>query len=365
MAVSRDDKTEAPTPRRRQEARSKGQVARSQDLTAAVLLLVGFVSLRFFWPPLWQSLQAIVASALTPADPTRIDGLLPFSLAIGREMLYRLGPYMLILLAAGVLVLYAQIGLLFTLQPLTPSLNKINPLNGIKRLFSLRSLMLAFLNMGKLVAVLAVAYVALSADAGAILFASGFAFHDLLRLGGTLIFELCMQLSVAILILALLDLVWQRYRHERDLRMTKEEVKDEMRSMEGDPKIKQRRRQLQMQLAMQRLQKDVPHADVVVTNPTHFSIAIAYDATSMLAPKVVAKGADEIALRIRQIAQQHGIPIVERKPLARALFDAVDVGDFIPERFYRAIAEILAYIYELTGRAPDRSRSANPTFVGA
>jgi len=362
MAVSPDEKTEAPTPRRRQEARAKGQVARSQDLTAAVLLFVGFASLRFLWPPLWKSLQAIVAAGLTSSDPTRVGELIPFTLAIGREMLLRIGPYLLILFVVALLVLFAQIGPLLTVQPITPSLNKISPLSGIKRLFSIRSVMMAILNTGKLVVVGGVAYAAISADAGAILFSSTFAFHDILRLGGSLIFELCMQLSIAILILALIDLVWQRYRHERDLRMTKEEVKDEMRSMEGDPKIKQRRRQLQMQLAMQRLNKDVPQADVVVTNPTHLSIAIAYDATTMVAPKVVAKGADQMALRIRLIAQQHGIPIVERKPLARALFDAVDVGEFIPERFYRAIAEILAYIYELTGKAPDR---AQREWVGA
>jgi len=356
MAADRDDKTEPPTPRRRQEARSKGQVARSQDLTAAVLLLVGFVTLRYIWPPLWQSLQAIVATSLSPDEPTSVETILPFALAIGREMVFRLGPYLVILFFAGFVVLFAQVGPLLTFQPLTPSLSKINPLNGIKRLFSLRSLMTGILNLGKLAIVGGVAYVAVAGDAAAILFSSTLAFHDVVRLGGQLIFELCMQLAAAILILALLDMAWQRYRHERDLRMTKDEVKDEMRSMEGDPKIKQRRRQLQMQLSMQRLQKDVPQADVIVTNPTHISIAIAYNTATMMAPKVVAKGADEIALRIRMIAQQHGIPIVERKPLARALFDAVDVGDYIPERFYRAIAEILAYIYELTGNAPTGGR---------
>jgi flagellar biosynthetic protein FlhB len=158
------------------------------------------------------------------------------------------------------------------------------------------------------------------------------------------------------LVTALLDFAWQRYRHERDLMMTREEVRDELRNMEGDPAVKRRRRQLQMQLAMHRLRKDVPKSDVVVTNPTHFAVAIQYNADSMIAPRVVAKGADYAALRIRQIALRHGIPIVERKPLARALFDAVEVGQYIPERFYRAIAEILAYVYELTGRSPVAGR---------
>jgi len=362
MPASPEDRTEAPTPRRRKEARDKGQVARSQDLTAAVVLFAGFVVLRFLWPPLWLSLQAIVVAALSPDEPARIDGLKPFALATGRELLWRLGPFLAAIFIAGILVLYAQVGPLLTAQPLMPSLSKIDPIKGIQRLFSLRSVMMGLLNIAKLVFVAGVAYVALSGDAAAILFTSSFSFEDTVRLGGSLIFEFCMQLSAAILILALLDLVWQRHRHERDLRMTKEEVKDELRSMEGDPKIKSRRRQLQLQLAMQRLQKDVPKADVIVTNPTHISIAIRYDAESMVAPKVVAKGADEMALRIRQIAHRHGIPIVERKPLARALFDAVDVGQYIPERFYRAIAEILAYIYELTGKAP---RGVQGATIGA
>jgi flagellar biosynthetic protein FlhB len=356
MAASAEDKTEPPTPRKRREARAKGQVARSQDLTAAALLFAAFLTLRFVGPPLWTSLVALVAAALTPDSPTRLDELPVFVSAITWELAQRLGPYLLIIMVAGLLVLFAQVGPLLTFQPLIPSLNKINPLKGIQRLFSIRSIMLGTINFGKLAVVGLVAYLALTQEAAAIFFASTLGFFDVVRLGGTLMFELCMQLSAALLVLALLDFAWQRHKHERDLRMTKEEVKDEMRSMEGDPAVKRRRRQLQLQLAMQRLQKDVPAADVVVTNPTHLAVAIGYDAETMAAPKVVAKGADQVAIRIRQIAAQHGIPIVERKPLARALFEAVDVGQYIPERFYKAIAEILAYVYELTGRAPVAAR---------
>jgi flagellar biosynthetic protein FlhB len=155
-----------------------------------------------------------------------------------------------------------------------------------------------------------------------------------------------------LLVLALIDVWWQRYRFERDLRMTKEEVKDELRSMEGDPLVKRRQRQIQLQLANQRLRKEVPKADVIVTNPTHYAVAIAYEMGKMPAPRVVAKGVDEMALRIREIATEFAIPMVERRALARALYDTVDVGKFIPEAFYHAIAEILAYVYELTGRTP-------------
>ena len=212
--------------------------------------------------------------------------------------------------------------------------------------------MTAVMNLGKLFVVGLVAYLVIAGSAPAILLAFTLDFADLFWLGAHIVFRLALALTGAFLLLAFLDLAWQRYRHERDLRMTKEEVKDELRSMEGDPAIKRRRRQIQLQLAMQRLKKDVPEADVVVTNPTHVAVAIRYDSATMSAPQVVAKGADRIALRIREIAAVHGIPIVERKPLARALFETVEVGQYIPEQFFRAIAEILAYVYELTGRSP-------------
>lgn len=351
MPADRDEKTEPPTTRRRREAREGGRVARSQDLTAAVLLLAGFIALGLFGPKLWWSLVAIVRTALSPDLPTSLEDTLPFSAAVCIETFKRLAPYMLIIFFAILAALYAQIGLLFTWKPLIPSLSKINPLNGIKRLFSMRSVMLAVINVGKLVVVGVVAYLVLAGGAAAIIYAPTFDFRDVFRLGASMTFELSMKLSAALLVLALLDFSWQRYKHERDLRMTKEEVKDEYRSMEGDPRIKRRRREVQLQLSLQRLRRDVPKADVVVTNPTHVAVAIAYDADRMIAPKVVAKGADEIALRIRQIAAGLGIPIVERKTLARALYETVGVGECIPERFYRAIAEILAYIYELTGRS--------------
>ena len=362
MPADHDEKTEPPTPRRRREARESGQVARSQDLTAAVLLLAGFVALTLIGPRLWLSLVAILRASLSPESPGSLGELLPFAGAVCIEVFKRLGPYLLILFLAILLGVFAQIGFLLTWKPLTPSLSKINPLNGIKRLFSMRSVMLALINFGKLLVVATVAYLALAGSAAAIIYASTFDFYDAFRLGASMVFGASMKLGVALLILALLDYAWQRYRHERDLRMTKEEVKDEFRSMEGDPQIRRRRREIQLQLALQRLRRDVPRADVVVTNPTHVAVAIAYNADTMIAPKVVAKGADQIALRIRQIAAESRIPIVERRALARALYEAVAVGEYIPERFYRAIAEILAYVYELTGRSP---RGAARELVGA
>jgi len=362
MAIHAEDRTEPPTPRRRSEARAKGQVARSHDLTAAAVLVAAFASLAILGPALWHALLAIVAAALSSEYPTQLDDLTPFVGAIGVVLGKRLGPLLVVLFLAGLVVLYAQVGWLFTLQPITPSLSKINPLKGFARLFSVRSTVAAMISFAKVILVGAIAYFTIVHAAAAIVNAFALGFHDVVRLGSSLIFELGMKLSIALLVLALLDFAWQRFRHERDLRMTKEEVKDELRSMEGDPHIKRRRRQLQLQLHMQRLRQDVPKADVVVTNPTHIAVAIAYDVDTMIAPKVVAKGADYLAIRIRQVATEFGIPIVERKPLARALYESVEVGQYIPERLYRAVAEILAYIYELVGRAP---RAARTELAGA
>lgn len=350
MAGFADEKTEPATPRRRLESRQRGQVARSQDLTAAVLLLAGFLSLALLGPGLWQTFLAITRTGLSGEPFPRPEELLPFARSVAMEPLKWLVPFMVLLFVAMVVTLLAQVGILFTGQPLIPSLDKLNPLNGLKRLFSIRSVMLAVVNFGKLLVVAWVAYATMSERADAIIHAFMFGSHAVFALGASLMFQLTMRLGVALLILALLDFAWQRHRHERDLRMTKEEVKDELRSMEGDPQSRRRRRDVQLRLALQRLRQDVPKADVIVTNPTHVAVAIRYDSETMAAPKVVAKGADMVAMRIRQIAMEFGVPLVERPPLARALFESVDVGRYIPERLYQAIAEILAYVYELGGR---------------
>ena len=351
------EKTEPPTPRRRNEARAQGQVGRSQDLTAAVLMLAGFASMGVLGPVLWASLLKILKTSMAPEAGASVDDVLPLAGAIAIEAFSNVMPLLVILFLAMLITAFAQVGPMLTMKPMVPSLNKINPLTGLKRLFSIQAVVTAAINFGKLLLVCAVAYATMWGSAAAVVYSGTLAFRDVFALGSSLVYELGLKLAVALLILAIFDFAWQKYKTERDLKMTKEEVKDELRSMEGDPQIKRRRRQLQFQAAMQRLRHDVPTADVVVTNPTHLAIAIRYDADSMPAPKVVAKGADYLAIKIRQIASDEGIPIVERKPLARALYDAVDVGAYIPERFYRAIAEILAYVYELTGRQPGAPRT--------
>lgn len=362
MAGYADDRTEPPTPRRRQDARRRGQVARSQDLSAAALLLSGFIALVVLGPGLWRTLLAMTQSALSGASGTRRGDLVPFAAATVLEAIKVVAPILVILLVAGLIAMIAQVGFLMSSQAVTPSLTRISVLGGIKRLLSIQSLMLSVTNFGKLLVVAIVAYFFLFGRAAAVIHAFMFKTPEALGLGGEMVSRLGIILSAALLMLALLDYAWQRARHERDLRMTKEEVKDELRSMEGDPLLRRRRREVQLQLALHRLRKDVPTADVVVSNPTHVAVAVRYDSETMIAPKVVAKGADSLALRIRQIAAEFGVPVVQRPPLARALYESVKVGDYVPERLYRAIAEVLAYVYELAGSTshPYRGGRAGP-----
>ncbi|HUU83362.1 MAG TPA: flagellar biosynthesis protein FlhB [Phycisphaerae bacterium] len=350
MAEDKDAKTEPPTQRRRTEARNNGQVAHSQDLAAAVLLVGSLVILRFIGADIWNRLLSVYRAALAADGASDRDQLIPLAAASAVETFRMVGPFMGLMVVLTLIALYAQVGLLWTLKPLTPNIKKLNPITGFGRIFSARSVVQLVQNIAKLTVVLAVVYLVVKGQLDEIVFALSLDFVAIMGLAAHLAFRLGITLGIVLLMLALFDFAYQRYRHEKDLKMTKEEVKDELRSMEGDPVVKRRRREVQMQLALQRLRQAVPQADVVVTNPTHVAVVIRYDAESMAAPKVTAKGADYMALRIRQFAAAAGVPILERPPLARMLYEGVEVGQEIPERFYRAVAEILAYVYELTGR---------------
>jgi len=269
-------------------------------------------------------------------------------------------PLMAVLVVLALLVNLGQTGLLFTVKPLTPRLSKLSPINGAKRLVSAQAFVRLGLSIFKMLIVATVAYLTIRSRFNEVVFSMGLDHWALLGLAADLVFNLAVRMGIVLLILGIIDFIWQRYKHEQDLKMSKQEVKEEMRRMEGDPVVTQRQRRVQHQSAMHRLRQDVPQADVIVTNPTELAIAIKYDAEAMAAPRVVAKGQDYMAMRIRQIAVEFGVPIVERKPLAQALYRAVEVGDEIPPQFYKAIAEILAYVYELSGRRPAGVETAVP-----
>ena len=348
------EKTEVPTPRRREESRSQGQIARSADLSAGVVLLGAVLLLQFFMPRLLERLGELVRLCLAGAGRVEAgrDTILETGVAAMLTLAGCALPVMLFLALLALVTGLAQAGLLLTGKPLVPQLSRLNPLAGLKRLVSARNLVRAGMSVGKVVIIGGVAYLTIREQLPRITGAVHLDFGQVLILGGQMLFSLGLRLALVLLVLAILDYFWNRYKHEQDLKMTKQEVKEEMRRMEGDPIVKQRRRRVQIQLILQRMGIEVPKSDVVVTNPTEIAIAIRYDEQTMAAPKVVAKGQGYLAERIRQLAVQHGVPIVERPPLARALYRLVEVGQEIPPQFYKAIAEILAYVYELTGRTP-------------
>jgi flagellar biosynthetic protein FlhB len=360
MASDSGDKTEPPTGRRRTEAREQGQIARSQDLSSALLLMGALLSLGWFGPHLMRSLINAMREYLTTTDPVtagRVD-VVPLVTSVVKSVLVAAGPILIAVMLVGILSNFVQVGFLLTTRPLEPKWDRLNPFNGIKRLFSTRTLVQLLMNLLKLTMVSWVAYVAISKRTDEILLAISIGGWHQVAVLAKVLYQVGIQLAAILLVIALIDYGWQRFKFERDLRMTKEEVKEEMRRMEGDPIVKQRRRRMQFAAAIQRIRKAVPKADVVVTNPTEFAIAIQYDAREMRAPTVVAKGQGYLAQKIREIAVAHGIPIVERKPLAQALYKTVEVGQEVPEKFYQAVAEILAYVYELSGKTRRRRRNA-------
>lgn len=358
MPEDNGDKTEAPTPRRRQEAREEGNIARSPDLTAAVLLLGVMILLKVFGQGMISALGSLMGEMLSGASLGDVGG---HHLAKGALRAVLLGGKALAPVLIGVLVIavvmnLAQVGFFFNFKRLQPNLNTLNPIKGVSRLFGGGNGIVSLLmSLAKLVLVAVVAWSALRGYLGQIMLSQQLSFGRIFILGAQIVYSIGIRIGVVLLILAVADYAWQRYRKERELKMSKQEVKEEMKRMEGDPHIRQRRRQIQMQMATQRLRKDVPTADVIVTNPTEFAIALKYDPATMHAPKVIAKGRGHIAARIREIAVANGVPILERKPLARALYRLVDVGHEIPEQFYSAVAEILAYVYELSGKAKRRA----------
>lgn len=357
MADEFGDKTEAPTPKRRQEAREQGNIARSPDLTAAAVLLGSLLLLQWQGPSLVAALRAVAeqvfsADVLADHDPRSVSGLLT---GVGGMIARAAAPLLLGIALVAILANLAQVGFFFSPKRLEPSFKALSPLNGVRRILGGgNGWMQLAMNLAKVLLVTVVAYSAVHGRILEILTVQTLSFTQIFGLSGEIIYAIALRLAIVLLVLALLDYLWQRYRVERKLRMTKQEVKDELKKMEGDPLIKQRRRQIALQRAMQRIRTAVPTADVIVTNPTEYAVALKYE-DGMTAPRVVAKGRGYIAQTIRQIALENGIPILERPPLARALWRTVEVGQEIPEQFYAAVAEILAYVYELTGKVK-RSR---------
>jgi len=353
MAENDAEKTEAPTARRRQEARQEGNVARSPDFTASCILLAGIVLLHHFGLRVFEGMKLsvqLLLSSGTTKNPTRPDDLVELAKFGSWVMVRSAGPLLLCIMAVGLVATVSQVGFIVTTKPLEPSLGKLSPLKGLKNLFDVRAAFRLAMSLGKIFILSLVAISLVARDMPAILALAQLDTLSMFTSACSLVYALALKLAAILLVLSLFDWWFQKWKYERDLRMTKQEIKEELKRMEGDPLIKQRRARVARQLALQRVSQAVPKADVIVTNPTHYAIALQYVSGSMKAPKVVAKGADFVAMRIRQIAAANGIPMVERKALAQALYKSVEVGQEVPPQFYNAVAEILAYVYRLSGR---------------
>jgi flagellar biosynthetic protein FlhB len=348
MAEDLGEKTELPTGRKLSEARERGQVAKSQDLSAAIDLITSVVLIVVFGGSLIKAISGVMRHVLErPYDSLNPAAMGALMLSLMGQTALAVAPVLGLLFVIGIAAHIMQVGLVFTTQPLQPNLSRLNPVNGLGRLFSRRNLIKTLVGCIKLVIVVLVAYLYLS---GVMQKVAGLPLLPAMAgvsVIGRLALELSAWLLAVLLVIGVTDWLYQRWQHTQDLKMTKDEVKDERRSMEGDPMVKGRRMKLMREMALQRINQAVPRADVIVTNPTHYSVAIEYDAATMKAPRIVAKGVDHMAMRIRQVALVHKVPIVERPPLARGLYYGVEVGQEVSPEFYQAVAELLAYVYRL------------------
>ncbi len=352
MDDQQGDKSQEATPHRRQKAREQGQVARSQDLSSAALLLGGLLAVLWLGQGLVAlffdlTLEQLGQNAWLETDVATVSNYgVGVIVAFAGVFLPLMGVFLLLAVMSNLL----QVGFLFLPEKLAFNPSHINPLKGVKRIFSLPGVVRLGFGIIKICIVAVVAGISLYSQQEEILALSAMSIPQIAWFFPQILLWTAIKIAIALLILAILDFAFQKWKHEQDLKMTNQEVREEMKNLQGDPQIIARRRAVQRQLVLNRLSTAVPKADVVITNPTELAIAIQYDTETMLAPVVVAKGAGIVAQRIRLLALEHNIPVVEKKPLAQALYKQVDVNHPIPRDLYAAVAEVLAYVYQLKGK---------------
>jgi len=359
MGESGGDKTEEPTPHRLREAREKGQVAKSKEITTAVLLLLTYFLFRYLGPFMWTNLFGMTV-AIFQLIPEARNFDLPFVgylFLIGlRAMAFVLLPIFAITFLAALIAEALQTGFVVALDPLTPKLERINPLEGLKRMFSLQGLVELVKSILKIVIVFYIAWYAAKDDLPFIMVLVESHPWQAIVLGGDIAYRIAIRVGLFYVAIAILDYLYRRWEYMRNLKMTKQEIKEEYKRLEGDPMVKQRMRDLQRQVAQQRMMSSVPQADVVVTNPTHLAVALKYEQAKMKAPVVLAKGERKIAEQIRAIAEAHEISIVQNETLARSIYRSTRVNQEVPSDLYQAIAEVLAYVYKIRRDRKERRK---------
>ena len=348
--MARPEQTEKATPKRREEARGRGQVAKSSDLAGAAVFLAGVFALHALIPTTLSSVGAAVQSILW-----RIHEHQAFTIASVWMLYLRtfgsvallLGVLFISALIVGIGVNVLQTGGVFSLQPIVPSFNKINPISGFQRLLSKQVLVNLGKQLLKLGAVLVIIYTSIAGSLDSLFMVGQMSSQGLIQFVGGLMYNIGWKFGFLLLVVGLLDYAYERWQYEESLKMSKQEVKDEYRQSEGNPEAKSALKRRQREFARRRMMAAVPKATVVVTNPTHFAVALEWDEVKMEAPVVVAKGADLVAKRIREIANEHGVPIMENPPLARTLYAKVELDQSIPPNLYAAVAQVIAFVYKL------------------
>ncbi len=350
--ADREGKTEQPTGRRLEKAREEGQVSKSMEMNTCAVLLTAILTLYFVSGTMYNRLAANLTNALAHAGQISVEG--PNAITFLLRQLYDVGlivaPLFIAIPAIGLLANVMQVGIHFTPRPLVPKLDKLNFIKGFERLFSMRSVAELVKSVVKILIIGYIAYATVRDEVPTIMVLGDMDVASIGQYAVGLAFEIFLKTCWIMVVLAILDYLFQKWKFTEDMKMTKEEVKEEFKQSEGDPIVKQRIRSIQREMARKRMLANVPKADVVVTNPTHLAVAMLYDAAKAEAPLVVAKGQNLVAERIKTIAREHGVPIMENKPLARSLFKSVEVGQVIPVEMYQAVAEILSAVYRLKGK---------------
>ena len=349
---STGQKTEEPTPKRKREAREKGQVAKSQELNQAFTLLASFSMLYILFSGMMDSLTMEVTSYLDFDTVVNLD--IASSYNILMEAIFYVAslvvPVMLASAIMGIVINFSQVGPLFTGESLKPKLDSLNIIKGFGKLFSIKSLVEMVKSVLKIIIIAVIAYIYLRNSITDLITMTEQGLYPALMLIGNLIFKAAVAITIFLVGVGVFDFIYQKWEHKRNLKMSKYEVKQERKEMEGDPQLKQKRKEKQRQMSVNRMMSEVENADVVITNPTHIAVALEFDIKEMDAPKVIAKGEGYVALKIKEKAKELDIEIVENKPLARSLNKMCEIDDFIPEELFEAVAEILAYVYKKENR---------------
>ena len=355
--ADKDEKTEQATPKKRRDARNEGQVAKSQEVSTAFLFFAMFFALRIFAGMMFSNITSAAYYVYTRFGLLAVDDVFIHTYMVSllvflfSRALLIVAPLFAVSFTIGIVSNVLQVGWNPTLKPLMPKFNKLNPISGFKRIVSLTALVTLFKSLAKLAIIGLVIFSVMRRDIENIPRLAYMETMQAVAFVGDAITRLGLYVALFFLFIALADYSYTLWKHNRDLRMTKQEVKDEWKNMEGNPQTKNRIRKKMQEASMRRMMQEMPQADVIITNPTHYAVALKYDRESPRAPVVIAKGIDFLANKIKEVAKEHKIEIVENVQLARALYDTVDVGKEIPPELYQAVAEILALVYKMKNKA--------------